>query len=399
MQERAVIHLNVADFAVAVERTTDSRLKGRPVIIAPGGGVRAVVYDMSDEAYQNGVRKGMALNRAMRCCRDASVLPPHHDRYERAMADLLKCALPYSPLIESTDHKGHLFVDVTGTNKLFGPPPDVALRIRKAMRASMGFDPIWSVAPNKLVAKIATRLVKPIGEYIVCPGEEEDFLSPVPVNLIPGIEPADLKKLQEFNMTCAGHVAAWSVDQLEVVFDRRSRDLHDAVRGIDLSPVSPAGCRHPAVRYDHEFGDHTNDTDMVKSALYRLIEKAGALLRKQRLAARQIRLIIDYSDGRRTTRQAPARPATANDFSLFVAAELALERAWTRRTRIRSICLQCDRLTFPPAQLELFADPKTEKTGNLFYALDMVRSKFGQSAICMGRTLLASSPESDNDTP
>jgi DNA polymerase-4 len=166
------------------------------------------------------------------------------------------------------------------------------------------------------------------------------------------------------------------------------------VRGIDLSPVSPAGCRHPAVRYDHEFGDHTNDTDMVKSALYRLIEKAGALLRKQRLAARQIRLIIDYSDGRRTARQAPARPATANDFSLFVAAELALERAWTRRTRIRSICLQCDRLTFPPAQLELFADPKTEKTGNLFYALDTVRSKFGQSAICMGRTLLASSPAS-----
>ncbi|MCP4715024.1 MAG: hypothetical protein GY868_07895 [Deltaproteobacteria bacterium] len=192
-------------------------------------------------------------------------------------------------------------------------------------------------------------------------------------------------------MTCAGHVAAWSVDQLEVVFDRRSQYLHDAVHGIDLSPVSPAGCRLPAIRFDHEFGDHTNDTNMVKSALYQLIEKAGALLRKQRLAARVIRLIIDYSDGRRNASQAPARPATANDFSLFTAAEFALKRAWTRRTRIRSLCLQCDRLTFPPAQLELFADPKTEKTGNLFYALDMIRNKFGQSSICMGRTLLASS--------
>ena len=91
--ERSIIHLNVADFAVAVERSLDPRLQDRPVVIAPEGAVRAAVYDMSEEAYQCGVRKGMALRRALRCCRDIHVLPPHPDRYEQAMRDLLRQTL------------------------------------------------------------------------------------------------------------------------------------------------------------------------------------------------------------------------------------------------------------------------------------------------------------------
>ncbi|MFH1993343.1 MAG: hypothetical protein ABIK98_13225 [Pseudomonadota bacterium] len=153
---------------------------------------------------KGGVRKGMSLQRALRYCRDAAVLPPHPDRYERAMMRFFKHASFYSPLVEITDYNGHLFIDATGTGKLFGPPPDVAWRIRKTVRADMGFDPIWSVAPNKLVAKVATRLVKPAGEYIVRAGDEEAFLKPLPLDLIPGLEPDDLKRLRQFNLTRAG---------------------------------------------------------------------------------------------------------------------------------------------------------------------------------------------------
>ena len=98
--DRQVIHLNVADFAVAVERVLDRRLQDRPVIVAPAGISRAVVYDMSEEAYQAGVHKGMALRRAVRRCPDARILPPHPARYEQVMQALIRQALPYSPLIE-----------------------------------------------------------------------------------------------------------------------------------------------------------------------------------------------------------------------------------------------------------------------------------------------------------
>ena len=390
MRERSIIHINVADFAVAVERLVDSRLRGRPVIIAPGGAARAAVYDMSEESYQSGVRKGMTLGRALGCCRDAVVLPPCPVRYERAMTRLVKHALPYSPLIEMTDHNGHLFVDATRTGRLFGPPPDVAWRIRKAVRTDMGFDPVWSVAPNKLIAKVATRMVKPAGEYVIGAGEEQDFLKPVPIHLIPGIEAEDLKRFREFNLTRAGHVANLSMGQLNIMFGTRSGSLYHVVRGIDPSPVLPVGQKPPVVVADHEFADNTNQDGVVQGALYGLAERAGTNLRKSRLTARRIKVLFEYSDGRRVLRHSVANPATANDFRLFVLAKSALERAWTRRAGIRHLRLICDRLTYPPSQMALFAEDEEKEnkmSDPLIFALDTIRRRFGFNAIRVGRTL------------
>jgi hypothetical protein len=98
--ERAIIHINVADFAVAVERVLDRRLAERPVIIAPQGAARAAVYDMSEEAFQAGVRKQMPLGRALRRCRDARLLPPRPHRYGQAMNRTLQSALPCPPPVE-----------------------------------------------------------------------------------------------------------------------------------------------------------------------------------------------------------------------------------------------------------------------------------------------------------
>ena len=205
----------------------------RPVIIAPAGTARTAVYDMSEEAFQAGVRKGMALDRALRRCRDACILPPRPDRYEQAMQDLFARTLPYSPRIEAGEHDGHLFIDASGTSRLFGPPVDVAWRLQRQIRADLGLAPIWSVAPNKLVAKVATRLVKPEGEYIVAAGEEQPFLAPLPLGLVPGIEREDLARLREFNLASAGEVAALRVEELQVPFGKRAVLVYEAVRGID----------------------------------------------------------------------------------------------------------------------------------------------------------------------
>lgn len=388
--ERAIIHINVADFAVAVERVVDSRLRERPVIIAPEGALRATVHDMSEEAYQSGVRKDMALRRALRRCPDAVVLPPHPDRYEQAMTGLVRCALPFSPLIEVTDHKGHLFIDATGTSRLFGPPRDVAWRIRKAVRADLGIGPVWSVAPNKLVAKVATRTVKPTGEYIVRPGDETTFLSPLPVFLIPGLDPEDLARLRELNLLLAGQVSQLDLPQLDILFGSRNQCVYRAVRGIDPSPVLPVGQTPPSVKQSHAFGNDTNNAARINAVLYTLVERAGIELRRQNLAAGLIRIALDYSDGIRLFRQQRVKPATANDRRLFNAARKVLDLAWTRRVRIRHLRLTCDRLTFPPAQQPLFAaDREKERidTG-VVAAIDTIRGRFGKEAIKVGRTLV-----------
>lgn len=389
--ERSIIHLNIADFAVAVERAVDGRLRNRPVIIAPEGAARAAVYDMSQEAYLSGIRKGMALRRATRLCKDAQILPPHPDRYELTMCALLKQTLPYSPLIESGETDGHLFVDVTGTARLFGPPMDVAWRLRRQVKKDLGLDPIWSVAPNKLTAKVATRLVKPDGEYIVGAGEEEALLAPLPIGLVPGIERNDLLRLQEFNLSRVSHLTALSLEQLQIPFGARARFLYEAARGIDPSPVLPVGQKPPKIIADHEFGNDTNDKPTLESVLYRLVEQAGDKLRRRRRAARRVAVILDYSDGMRCARQLAAKPATANDLTLFELARRTLGLAWTRRIRIRHLRLICDRLIFPPAQLELFAaeQKRTEHRDNLISAIDRIRRRFGHDGVRFGRSIAA----------
>jgi len=389
--ERSIIHLNIADFAVAVERAVDCRLKDRPVIIAPEGATRAAVYDMSEEAYRNGIRKGMALRRAIRLCQDARILPPHPDRYEHAMRSLLKQTLPYSPLIETGETDGHLFMDVSGTARLFGPPADVAWRLRGQVKNDLGLDPIWSVAPNKLVAKVATRLVKPDGEYIVGAGEEESLLAPLPISLVPGIERDDLLRLREFNLTRVSQFTALSLEQLQIPFGARALFLYQTARGIDPSPVLAVGQKPPKVFADHEFGNDTNDRSCLESILYRLVEQIGDRLRLRRRAARRVAVILDYSDGMRCARQLTARPATANDLTLFQLARRTLMLAWTRRVRIRHVRLICDRLIFPPAQLELFANEQkqNEQRDNLISTIDDIRHRYGNEAVQVGRTMAA----------
>ncbi len=388
---RSIIHLNVADFAVAVERVVNRGLQGRPVIVAPSGSARAMVYDMSEEAYQCGVQKNMLLRTARRLCRDASVLPPHPDRYERAMRALFKQALPYSPLVEAGDVDGHLFVDTTGTSRLFGPSVDIAWRLRRQVKADLGLDPIWSVAPNKLVAKVATRLVKPTGEYVVGTGEEAVFLAPLPVWLVPGIERGDLIRLKEFNFTRVSQVTALSLEHLQVPFGNRARFLFETVRGIDPSPVLPADRQRPMVISDHDFDEDTNERAVLEGALYGMVENAGQRLRRQRRAARRISVALDYSDGIRCARQSTAKPATANDLMLFKAAQQALNLARMRRLRIRHMRLTCDQLVFPPAQMALFPEERRnkEKQDSIVAAVDRVRSRFGRDMIHVGRTLAA----------
>ena len=386
---RAIIHLNVADFAVAVERITERRLRDRPVIIAPGGGSRALVYDMSEEAYQAGVRKGMRLSRALRRCRDASIRPPHPCRYEQAMQALIRQALPFSPLIEPGEKDGHLFIDMTGTGRLWGAPADIAWRLRKQIRKNLELDPIWSLAANKLVAKVATRVVKPIGEYVVDTGDEEKFLAPLPVWLIPGIESGELRQMREFNLTRVSQVAALSPAQLQIPFGRRAQFIFEVVRGVDFTPVQPVDQPKPGVALEHAFGEDTNDAARLDAALYRLLEQAGHALRQRRQVAGRLSVTLEFTDGIRRTRRFPVKSPTADEQALFQLSRTVFFPCQGRRLRIRRMGLVCDRLAFPPAQRPLFPEfaPARRDRARLIRAMDEIRSRFGTEAIGTGRSL------------
>jgi DNA polymerase IV len=386
--ERSIIHLNIADFAAAVEIILAPSLKGYPLIVAPTGTPRAVVYDMNDQAYGEGIRKGMPLTRARQINRKIKIIPPRFNRYEQVMKEIFKTGLAYTPAIEFGPWDGHLFLDVTGTRRLFGPPMDVAQRLKQEMKKKLGLDPIWSVATNKLVAKVATRVVKPRGEYIVAPGEEAAFLEPLPISLLPGLSETEIRRLKAFNLCYISQIRALSLAQLFVPFDHRAGLIHGIVRGIDTAPVTQVPGKESFLHGDHEFAEDTNDAGQLKRAIYLLAEKLCCGLRRQKKRTGRILLTLSYSDGRQQRITGKLTPPTASEMRVFTEAIPLLFRIWRRRIRIRHIRLAAEKLTRQQSQATLFVeDPKADQQEKIFRVLDAIRTKFGPHAVGTGLTL------------
>ena len=389
LRERAVLHFNVADFAVAVERCRDSALRGKALIVAPLHAARSMVYDMSEEAYRSGVRKGMPLYQARRLCRGAELVPPQFEIYRRAMSDFLKEVRCFSPLVQHGDYDGHLFVDVTGTHRLFGPAPDIGWRVRREVKARLGINPIWTLSSNRLVAKVASRLVKPMGEYIVAAGEEEEFLAPLPVSLLPGIRPQELRKLRQFNLFQVGQIAALSREELFVPFGIRNEFFYQSSRGVEDKVVCGVSSREESLVFEHHFDDDTNDTRRIHAAFAAMAARAGLQLRARHCAARRAAVKIVYSDGSTVVRQFSRKRGSNDDTLLFDMAFQALQRARTRRTRLRSCYCTYDRVHRQSSQLALFSPPTGfgVRRTNLLSAMDEIRNRFGHNALQAGSTL------------
>jgi DNA polymerase IV len=383
--ERKVIHLNIADFGVAVERILDRALRTRALILASPA-ARAVVYDMSEEAYQDGVRKGMLLSQAQRRCRQATVLPPRPEQYQRVLQHCLSHARSYTPLVEQSSGNGHLFLDVTGTHRLFGPAPDIGWRLRNALRREFGLDPIWSLAPNKLVAKVASRLVKPSGEYIVAAGEEGSFLAPLPLHLLPGVRAEEQARLAELNIRLIGQAALLTRTDLGLICGQRAHCLYETLRGVDQEPVQTRDQSRRQLEEQHTFSPDTNQEAEVRSALARLTMNAGATLRRRSLGCRRVIVTLTYSDGITTSRQVLAKTPTNDDQPLIALSCTALYRAWRRRTRLRQLALHYDRLCRPAHQLSLFStlDRQQQRTRQLSSAIDRIHTLLGHDLVQRG---------------
>ena len=386
MQERAIIHLNVTDFAVAVERIQDSSLKQVPLIVAPARAARALVYDMSEEAYRDGVRKGMRLNLARKYCKQAQIVHPQPALYRRAMAALVKRVVHYTPLVEQGEEDGHLFLDVTGTHRLFGPAPDIAWRLRRQFQGDLGLDPVWSLASNKLVSKVASRIVRPFGEYIVGAGEEHSFLAPLPLSMLPGLKPEEMRVLADFNLQRIGQLAKLSRKQLHVPFQKRSAYLYDASRGKDRTAVLPGSAGNARIVREHIFEEDSGNHSEIQSVLTMLVHETGRSLRKKRMLGRRIGINLTYSDGKNIIRQATRKNGSDNDFMLRTLALTAFDRAWQRRVRIRRCVLICDRLVPRSRQQTLFVmqTRQEQQQEKIISAMDRVCNRYGNGTICLG---------------
>jgi DNA polymerase-4 len=172
MGERAIVHLNAIGFKAAVAVAKDKTLRGRPLVISGATGGRALALDCSREAIKEGITPGMALAVAERRVKGLIVLPPDLSAYEKMNKELDRIASTYAPVWEN-DKAGNLYLDITGTKRIFGPPSDCSSRIMREIIGHTEIRPAAAVASNKLVSKVATRTIRPTGLIQVNAGKRK----------------------------------------------------------------------------------------------------------------------------------------------------------------------------------------------------------------------------------
>ena len=371
---RTVFYIDPPAFCATVERLVAPDLRSRPLAVAPPGADRATILALSAEARLAGIERGMLVRLARKLCPDLVLLPPNPRLYARASRALTEILRVYAPVIEPRGY-GHAFLDLSGTERLFGPAVDLAERIRRESRERLGLPLTVGVAINKLVSEAAVRSDRRTGGQAdrrtgpadresawIRPGTEAEFLAPNPLDVLPGIPGEILTRLDEYQLELIGQIAAIGENGLAAVFGRRGRLLAAQARGIDSRPVLAPEIR-AEYRVSHTLATDSNDRELLGAVLRPLVRKLGRRLRERRFTARRLAVQVDYADYDHSTRAVPLNIEPL-DWELEQAARRALALALTRRIAVRMLTVTVDRLVENNPQLELFAGGRADgRTG------------------------------------
>jgi DNA polymerase-4 len=401
---RSVLFVDPPAFCTTLEGLVAPEIRTRPLAVAPPGADRATIVALSAEARLAGLERGMPVRKAQRLCPDLIVLPPNPKLYARASRALHEIMRTFAPTIEPRGY-GHAFLDLTGTDRLFGPPQDVAARIRREASERLGLPLSVGIATNKLVSQAAIRADRRTDgrvalELLYVPvGNERSFLAPHPLAVLPELDSRVRERLEDYQLDLIGEVAAISESALCAVFGRSGRTLRARAQGIDPRPVlSPE--RQSEFHAVHTMATDTNDLGVLHMILRGMSERLGHRVRARGLTAGRLRLEATYADYTATARVVSLSAAVL-DAELWDAARRAFALANTKRLSVRAVALTLDRLMETEAQLELWtggradgrSDGQTDGNINdesgrptdrpiaLQHAMDGIRARYGTGAL------------------
>ena len=378
MGSGTVLHVNAVGFMAALEENLDPALRGRPLVIANRSASRAVVLDLSREAHSEGVRRGMLLTQAFGVLTGLIAREPRADLYSSANGVLGRICRSYCPRVEAAGG-GHVFADLAGISRLYGPAEDVSQKIRAEILSTTGLRPVLALAGSKTVSKVATRVFRPAGFIALSPGEERQLLRHQPVGFLPGVGTVLSRRLDLLGIREIGDLAELS-DAEARALGARGPELVARARGMDSLPVDPELPERRTERGTFVFEPDVADPELLRPRLEALTSELAYSLRRKGLGARRVRVELAYADGLRSSASQRSPRILARDDEIILLAWDTFRRARTRRVRIRRLSIELSELCPAGPELDLF-EPGEARLALLQPSLDKVRVRYGFSAL------------------
>jgi DNA polymerase-4 len=372
---RRILHIDMDAFFASVEQRDDPSLRGRPVVVG-GASWRGVVAAASYEVRKFGVHSAMPMVEALRRCPEAVVVTPKHGRYSEVSAQVFAIFERYTPWVEGLS-LDEAFLDVTGSQQLFGEATAIAQRIKDEIRGELGLTASAGVAPCKFAAKIASDLQKPDGLVVV--GEDvAAFLAPLAIERMWGVGPVAARRLHDRGFHTMGDLASCSPEALQRLLGSWGAEIVRLARGDDPRGVVPQRMAK-SVGAEETFEADLRSKKELELPLLEQSERVSHRMLRDGLMGSTVVLKIKFADFQLISRRMGLPEPVCDAVSIHQAALTLLQRVPLDRgvrltgVAVTDLCTEAPRLLLPQPELG-----KRRKVEELML---QVHDRFGTSGL------------------
>lgn len=377
---KRIAHIDMDAFFVSIERRDNPELCGVPVVVG-GNSRRGVVCSASYEAREYGIHSGMPTAKAYKLCPHAVFVSTSSGKYGEASRAVRAVLTRFSPDVDFTSvDEG--YIDLTGTQRLFGQPMDVAQRIRDEVLRATGCSASLGIAGNRLCAKVASKFSKPAGIIEVAPGREREFLQHLPLELLPGAGGKMGERMIGLGITRVRHLLDRGEPFLRHYFGAAGVDFFIKAEGGSVAPWKIyRDLPRKSVSHERTFSEDSNDMAFLERVLFHLVERCCRTLRDEGLVCTCVTAKVRHADFRTYSRGRTMLGASDCDLDIFNEARTLLRGLMRLKVPVRLIGVSLSALS-PHCQWSLLDN--TAKQWRLYRGIDRIRDAYGDAAIVNG---------------
>jgi len=371
--------MDLDSFFVSVERLIDSQLIGKPILVG-GTGDRGVVSTASYEARKFGAHSGMPMRMAKILCPEAITIRGNagtYTKYSKLVTEIMKEEVP---ILEKSSID-EFYADLSGMDKYVGAYK-FSSELRQKIMRDTGLPISFGLAANKIVSKVATGEAKPNNQIKIDRGFEKPFLAPLSIRKIPMVGEKMFQTFCNLGIKKVNKVQKMPVEMMESVFGKNGRTVWKRANGIDSSPIIEYHERK-SISSERTFGKDTTDVYRLKTIMRAMAEDLAFQLRNGNRLTSCVTVKIRYSDFNTYSKQMKI-PYTSADHVLIERVLEIFNKLYSRRLLVRLIGVRFSSLVQGKYQIDLFED--TQKTVNLYNAMDIIRNKYGSRSVIRAST-------------
>ena len=379
---RTILHIDMNAFFASVEQSANPELRGKPIAVVGGHG-RTVITTSSYEARAKGVKTGMAIWEAKRTCHELIIVVGDNKKYTHTSTRINEIFRDYTPEVEafSIDES---WLDVTHSLSIFGTAENIAYLIKARIKHLFGITCSIGIAPNKLLAKLASDMQKPDGLTIITPENVARTLERMPINELCGIGKKMQRHLNLMSIYTCGELGRCEESRLTRKFGIIGTRLKEMGQGIDNSPVVRFGREDDvkSVGHSRTLEWDIDDPAEIRKFLLQLSEMVGSRARRYNVSGKTIHLYVRYADffsswGKQTTLK-----QYINLSNEIYRAALGILNTVELDQPVRLLGLSLSNLKHQAEQLPLFEEERKKLFAT--QAMDSINEPYGRMSVTFG---------------